>query len=357
MKKYSTLILTFALTLAGLGASSCGGGSTQKRDINNTVAKVTEIVDGNTIRLANGLTVHLLGVENNGEAKKFLENNVKGERVRLIADSKDPKQQYILGGKETVNAYVNVIGHDDLKSVNGRMIRTKVCPLVKRGVNDSTFNVETSSQAVKLSDSEILSKLRPCTFLVLHPDGSSGTGFYISSTGTALTNAHVLNFQNLAGTKIVPFKNDGSYDPNDYREIERIISVGSPNNSADDICIFEVSMNGYKTPFLPLAEKRETDGNRVWKLGCVAGEPAQFSSGNISHTNDGIVSHSSKTNQGDSGSPLVNEYGEVIGINQSIRVNPQLGGDVGVYYAVDIQTVRDWFDQHRDDNGQLRYGH
>lgn len=341
------------LIMAGLSACT----STEKKKITGTTAKVTEIIDGKTIKLSNNLTVRLLGVEDNPETVRFLTKNIKGKKVKLVADSKDSKQAYVMGDKSKVNAYVIIPGNRTLNSVNGRMIRTNVSKFIQKGVTDSIDAFSSSGGPLPdLTDSELLARLKPCTFMILHSDGSLGTGFYISSSGVALTNSHVLNYDNLGNTIIVPFNEDGNYDGSNSRKIERILFTGDQSRTQNDYTIFEVSLNGEKVPFLKLAENHELDGKKVAKLGCVKGEPAHFSMGNISHTIDGIVSHSSRVNQGDSGSPLVNMKGEVIGVNQSIKVNEQLGGDVGVFYAVDIQIIRDWFEKHRDDQGQLRYG-
>lgn len=338
-----------------IGLSACT--STEKKKVTGTSAKVTEIIDGKTIKLSNNLTVKLLGIEDNPETVKFLKKNVKGKRVKLVADSKDSKQTYVNGDKSTVNAYVIVPVDRKLKSVNGRMIRTHVSKFIKKGVTDSIDAFSSGPDLLPdLTDSELLELLKSRTFLILHGDGSLGTGFYISSSGVSLTNNHVLNYDNVGNTIIVPFKEDGSFDKSNSHKVERILYTGGQNHTQNDYTIFQVSLNGEKVPFLKLAENRELDGKKVAKLGCVEGEPAHFSMGNISHTIDGVVSHSSRVNQGDSGSPLVNIKGEVIGINQSIRVNEQIGGDVGVFYAVDIQIIRDWFEKHRDDHGQLRYG-
>lgn len=355
MKSIKYLVIALAgLGLCSSAISSCRGKETAR--ITGTTARVADVIDGNTIKLSTNLTVNLIGVEDNAESKKFLLRNVKGKKVELVADSKDAKQSYTKGSNDRVNAYVNVIGDRSLNSVNGRMVRTGVCRINMKGATDSIDRFKNEGMQAAMSHAEILAFLKPRTFLILHPDGSLGTGFYISSTGVALTNAHVLNRENAQGSKIVPFTDDGGYDMTNYHEIERLICVGSEEQTQTDYCIFEVSLNGNKVPFLKLASKPELDGNEVWKLGCVSGEPAHFSNGVISHTLDGVITHSSKTNQGDSGSPLVNKYGEVIGINQSLIVNPNIGGDVGVYYAVDIQILRDWFENHRDDQGQLRYG-
>lgn len=355
MYKIMHIIRLVTGMLIMVGLSTCT--STEKKKVTGTTAKVTEIIDGKTIKLSNNLTVKLLGVEDNAETVKFLIKNIKGKKVKLLADSQDPKQTYVMGDKSTVNAYVIVPGNRRLNSVNGRLIRTNVSKFIPKGVTDSIDAFSSGPGPLPdLTDSELLALLKPRTFLILHGDGSLGTGFYISSSGVALTNNHVLNYENLGNTIIVPFNEDGSYDESNYRKIERILSTGDQSRTQNDYTIFEVSLNGEKVPFLKLAETHELDGKTVAKLGCVKGEPAHFSMGNISHTIDGVVSHSSRVNQGDSGSPLVNKKGEVIGINQSIRVNEQLGGDVGVFYAVDIQIIREWFETHRDDQGQLRYG-
>lgn len=351
--KHIINLVTAMLIMAGLSACT----STEKKKVTGTTAKVTEIIDGKTIKLSNNLTVRLLGVEDNPETVKFLTKNIKGKKVKLVADSKDSKQTYVMGDMSTVNAYVIKPGNRTLNSVNGRMIRTNVSKFIQKGVTDSIDAFSSGGGTLPdLTDSELLARLKPRTFMILHSDGSLGTGFYISSSGVALTNNHVLNYDNLGNTLIVPFNEDGNFDESNSRKIERILFTGDQSRTQNDFTIFEVSLNGEKVPFLKLAENHELDGKTVAKLGCVKGEPAHFSMGNISHTIDGIVSHSSRVNQGDSGSPLVNIKGEVIGINQSIKVNEQLGGDVGVFYAVDIQIIRDWFEMHRDDQGQLRYG-
>lgn len=355
MFKITHIIKFVTALLIMTNLSACT--STEKKKVTGTTAKVTEIIDGKTIKLSNNLTVKLLGIEDNPETVKFLKKNVKGKKVKLVADSKDSKQTYVKGDKSTVNAYVIVPGNRTLNSVNGRMLRTNVSKFIKKSVTDSIDAFSPGPKSLPdLIDSELLALLKPRTFLILHGDGSFGTGFYISSSGVALTNNHVLNYDNVGNTMIIPFNEDGSYDKSNHRSIERILYTGDENYTQTDYTIFEVSLNGEKVPFLKLAENHELDGKTVAKLGCVKGEPAHFSMGNISHTIDGVVSHSSRMNQGDSGSPLVNIKGEVIGINQSLRANEQLGGDVGVFYAVDIQIIRDWFEKHRDDQGQLRYG-
>ena len=52
-------------------------------------------------------------------------------------------------------------------------------------------------------------------------------------------------------------------------------------------------------------------------------------------------------NPGNSGGPLLNVRGEVIGINTAIITNAQSEGNIGIGFAVPINTVRDLLPQLR----------
>ena len=52
-------------------------------------------------------------------------------------------------------------------------------------------------------------------------------------------------------------------------------------------------------------------------------------------------------NRGNSGGPLLNIRGEVIGINTMILSDERRGGNIGVGFAVPINTVRDLLPQLR----------
>lgn len=350
------LIATLLVAMAA-GLCGCGGGD-KKKKITGTKGVVEKVVNGNTVVLANGLRVKLCGVMASDEGKRFLENNVQGQRVTLIADSQDPVQSYKVGSHSTVKAYLVVEGKDELNSVNGRMVRIG---LAKRDVAviDSVFERQGPA-LVELTSAELLAKLNPATFSIIAMDGSGqqilGTGFYISSKGVAVTNAHVLSAQNWRSARIIAFTHDGKYDANNYRTVSRVLFSGSSDQIATDFTIFEVNMNGFESAYVPIAAQKELDGNQVFKLGCQLGEPAHLANGLISRTTDGTITHSININHGDSGSPLVNVYGQVIGINQGGRAEGPMGGATSVNYAVDIQTIRQWLEAHPDSKEGVLYG-
>lgn len=353
--KYLKNISTAIIIISSFFVLGCKNKPVSK-NITGTKGYVDEIEDGRTIRLTNGLEVILCGITPTEHTKKFLEDNLEGQFVTLLSDSNDPIQTYVVGSKATVNAYVIVEDDDLYNSVNGRIVRIGIADYDRSITLDSVFSpLDPSKEQNKLSRSEVLAKLNPATFTIVTPSGQ-GTGFYINSKGIALTNAHVLNHQNSKDARVYAFTSDGKYDENNYRKVERILLSGDESECATDYTIFEVSLNGYSVSFMPLALQKERDGNPVMKLGCTLGEPAHYADGLISRTTDGTITHSININHGDSGSPLLNERGQVIGINRGGRVDPNTGVATSVNYAVDIQTVRKWLDDHPDSKEGVLYG-
>lgn len=351
--KVSCILAFIVLLSCSIYISSCS----RKSDtipITGTKGCVEEIIDGSTIKLANGLEVNLIGITPSVVAEKYLKKHLLDEYVTLISDSEDPVQTYTRGSRGPVNAYVIVDDDDLLNSVNGRMVRIGFAEKDGSVVIDSIFQEDDPIPPVQ-TDEELLTRLKASTFTVITKDGQ-GTGFYISSKGLALTNAHVLSPSNVNSAKIYPFTDDGKYDSNNYRTISRILECGNENEVPTDYTIFEVNMNGSYAHFLNLAKTKELDGKKVVKLGCTLGMPAHYGIGNVSHTTDGVVTHSININHGDSGSPLINERGQVIGVNRGGLADPSGGSATSVNFAVDIQLIKKWLDEHPDLDEGLLYG-
>ena len=98
---------------------------------------------------------------------------------------------------------------------------------------------------------------------------------------------------------------------------------------------------------MPLVSQHANDGEDVAKIGCPLGENAHYATGTLSnykYDEDGCyLIHTIPTNPGDSGGPVVNFKGEVVGINQSIRINQQFSSPgQGMAYAVDVVQIAEW---------------
>jgi serine protease Do len=162
--------------------------------------------------------------------------------------------------------------------------------------------------------------------------GSLGSGFVISADGYIVTNNHVID---KADTIMVTFS--------DGREMQAKL-VGRDRDS--DLAVLKVTS---KTPlaFVPLADSDKAEvGEWVIAIGNPLGFGGSVSAGIISATGrdlnsgraDNYIQTDAAINQGNSGGPLFNLAGEVVGVNTAII--SQSGGSIGLGFSVPSNTVK-----------------
>jgi S1-C subfamily serine protease len=169
-----------------------------------------------------------------------------------------------------------------------------------------------------------------------------GSGFVIDGHGEIATNAHVVSVGaggRRARAVYVQF-GDRNQVP------ARIVGV-DPNS---DVALLKIDPAGLRLRPLPLgANAHLTVGAPVAAIGSPFGEPQSLSVGVISALHRSIqsltdfqISDAIQTdaaiNRGNSGGPLVDAHGRVIGINSQISSTG--GGGEGVGYAVPVDTVK-----------------
>ena len=144
-----------------------------------------------------------------------------------------------------------------------------------------------------------------------------GTGFFIDSSGIAVTNNHVV-----AGAALLKAYVSGESTP-------RTITVLGTSECAD---LAIVKVQGGDFPFLAWYDGPIKTGLDVYAAGFPLVEPEyNLTKGIVSKVNakgqtawaslDYIIGHDAKINGGNSGGPLVTEDGKVIGINYSNRAD------------------------------------
>ncbi len=161
---------------------------------------------------------------------------------------------------------------------------------------------------------------------------SAGTGFVISADGYVLTNHHVIEG---ADEVVLRFS--------DRRELEAKV-VGSDPES--DVALLKVEARG-----LPALQLGDSDALKPGQWVVAIGSPFGFDHS----VTAGVVSATGRTspmtgqqyvpfiqtdvaiNRGNSGGPLLNTAGEVIGINSQIFSNT--GGFMGVSFAIPIEVA------------------
>jgi putative serine protease PepD len=191
-----------------------------------------------------------------------------------------------------------------------------------------------------------------------------GSGFVVSSNGTILTNAHVISDSGTRATSVkVVFKlqMDGRKET---REVPATI-VGSDETS--DVAVLKVDP-AQAPSLVPLkfGDSASVEvGEAVVAIGNPLGYDFSVTSGIVSATNrnlqspngsliaDGIQTDAA-INSGNSGGPLIDSAGKVIGINEQIA--SQSGGNQGLGFAVPIDTARDVL-QQIEAKGSVSYGY
>jgi S1-C subfamily serine protease len=173
------------------------------------------------------------------------------------------------------------------------------------------------------------------------PEGGSatGSGFVIDHDGHVITNNHVVEGATDVTVKLGD--SEKSYDA----EV-----VGT--DPATDIALLKV--DAPKGEFHPLQLGRSSDlevGDPVVAIGNPFGLDRTVTSGivsalqrNIQAPNGFSISQVIQTdaaiNPGNSGGPLINAAGEVIGINAQIATGGGGNGNVGIGFAIPIDTLR-----------------
>lgn len=176
-------------------------------------------------------------------------------------------------------------------------------------------------------------------------DGSSGTGFPIDSK-TFITNSHVVGYgPDSKGQRIPPDERVSPYDkriqvvlPNGVSLTGKIIGL-APDF---DVAVISVPENNFVKP-MPIGDSNSLRvGDTIWAMGNPMGMTFLTTRGIITKTNSiipGTITEMTQIdasiNHGNSGGPLVDERGQIVGINTAIA-DP--AGNYG--FSMEINTSR-----------------
>jgi S1-C subfamily serine protease len=165
-----------------------------------------------------------------------------------------------------------------------------------------------------------------------------GSGFVIDKAGHIVTNYHVI-----AGARSV----DVSFSNNESLPA-RI--VGS--DPSTDIAVLKVDAHSRALTPLPLGNSDAVRvGDAVVAIGNPFGLERTVTTGIVSalqrviqapnqYSIDHVIQTDAALNKGNSGGPLLNARGQVIGVNSQIQTGGASEGNVGIGFAVPINTVK-----------------
>ncbi|NEP13112.1 MAG: trypsin-like serine protease [Symploca sp. SIO2C1] len=160
-----------------------------------------------------------------------------------------------------------------------------------------------------------------------------GSGFIIDSSGIILTNAHVVD----RADKVTVSLKDGRQFEGKVQGVDKVT----------DLAV--VKVKGSNLPVVPLGDSNQVEvgdwaiavGNPLGldntvTLGIVSTLKRSSAQAGIPDKRLDFIQTDAAINPGNSGGPLLNERGEVIGINTAIRA-----GAMGIGFAIPVNTAKE----------------
>ena len=174
---------------------------------------------------------------------------------------------------------------------------------------------------------------------------SLGSGFVVDEQGTILTNAHVVTDDGRQAESVSVAFRDGESETGDQVDA-RVLGV----DQTTDIAVLRIDPTGRDLTPLPLGDSSAlVIGQWVVAIGNPLGFDLSLTAGIVSGLgrdlpapNGAVIPNGIQTdaaiNQGNSGGPLLDQDGNVIGVNEQIATTS--GSFSGLGFAIPINLVR-----------------
>jgi S1-C subfamily serine protease len=182
-------------------------------------------------------------------------------------------------------------------------------------------------------------------------DESQGSGFVVSRDGIILTDAHVITTAG-EGTPGQPVRPAGDVYV-EFSDHDRVHARIVGWDVFDDVGVLKVDPRAHHLTVVPLGTSSSVVvGEPVAAIGSPLGNENSLAVGVVSATDRSIASLTSRyqlvdaiqtdaaITHGNSGGPLLDARGRVIGINAQIRSQSGSGNDAGVGFAVPIDSAK-----------------
>lgn len=205
---------------------------------------------------------------------------------------------------------------------------------------------ETPKVAMDVPDLAEYVQQRTVTLDVTLSDGSStGSGFFIDDQGTIVTSYHVID----GATDIQVQVNGGA-----KYALQEIVDFNEPM----DLAVVKIDITG--NDYLIIPEQSVRTGENVYAVGSSLGFlDGTFSNGIVSTASRKVgqipcIQTTAAISSGNSGGPLVNQYGEVVGVNAfsytdgenlNLAVKIDTLDTMSMDKHWDLSKYREWFDK------------
>jgi S1-C subfamily serine protease len=201
---------------------------------------------------------------------------------------------------------------------------------------DESINVRIYRQTAPAVANVLTKATQYDFFMDPVPVEGAGSGFIIDKRGYILTNFHVV--QEAQSIEVV--LGDQSRYPAKF--------IGA--DQRNDVALLKIEPNGKNLATLPLGDSNNLQvGQKVLAIGNPFGFQSTLTTGVVSALGrtvqtsettfiDEAIQTDAAINRGNSGGPLINSHGEVIGINSAIYTPS--GTTAGIGFAIPISTAK-----------------
>jgi S1-C subfamily serine protease len=184
---------------------------------------------------------------------------------------------------------------------------------------------------------------------------ATGSGFLIDTEGHVVTNSHVVEEADEVEVKLGA--SETAYDAEvvgtDPATDVALLKVDAPADALHPLALGDSSEVEVGEPVVAIGNPFGLD--RTVTAGIVSAIQRQIQAPNgfsISH----VIQTDAAINPGNSGGPLIDSSGSVIGINSQIQTGGGSGGNVGIGFAVPINTAREVVQQLKQ-NGEVEHAY
>ena len=276
------------------------------------------------------------------------------ERAGLLADA--AHQEQAANQDRALELFQKANAKSDVQRVAGKMAKeseakkdyeSAIAYFEIAGLYDEagrirrSYDLSKTASLRKLSDPEIFKRCGPGCVTIVSANGDGvglGSGFFVGKGGYILTNNHVI---------------DGASRIKVVTSTQKVLDAELVAVSrVPDLALLKADIKD--NPVLKLGDPTKVEtGAHVAAIGSPKGLPQSFTAGSISNTErdyDGNACFqiSVLINHGNSGGPLLDEMGQVIGLNTFgegtatvLRSGQGIGSDIqGINYAIKISEAR-----------------
>ena len=192
-----------------------------------------------------------------------------------------------------------------IESANEKIAATEAQPRTTKSPETIQSTPKITQSTNEMTDTQIYKKASP-SVVYIETENELGSGMIISSDGYILTNAHVLKGVTVAKVTLA----------SNYAYFATVVG----RDEYTDLAILKAPVTNL-TPISLGDSDSLTPGDRVCALGFPFGLQGEVSikcgelSRRIMDNSQQYLEHTAETHPGNSGGPLVDAYGKVIGIN------------------------------------------